>query len=181
VREYDEDVPDPEDVKQLLYLFELFNGQDTYSHERATIGPLRKKEYLVIPPDYTIPTIGPEHVLTQNARDQLEMRHFFQIAHLNSKVFADDLTDSNKDIAAGFLRAFIVQDGWLDPDDLYEVRRADVTEMPSKKNLQEFKKRIVNSKDNNVEIKSGSLVVDIEKCTKVAKLISMAAELGFRT
>ncbi|KAK2711681.1 hypothetical protein QYM36_012704 [Artemia franciscana] len=74
-----------------------------------------------------------------------------------------------------------LQDGWLDPDDLYEVRRADVTEMPSKKNLQEFKKRIVNSKDNNVEIKSGSVVVDIEKCSKVAKLIPMAAELVFRT
>ncbi|KAK2703950.1 hypothetical protein QYM36_017714 [Artemia franciscana] len=76
---------------------------------------------------------------------------------------------------------YFVQDGWLDPDDLYEVRRADVTEMPSKKNLQEFKKRIVNSKDNNVEIKSGSLIVDIEKCSKVAKLIPMAAELVFRT
>ena len=106
VREYDEDVPDPEDVKQLLYLFELSNGQDAYSHEGVTIGSLRKKEYLVIPPDYTVPRIGPEHVLTQNARDQLELRHFFQIAYLNSKVFADDLTDSNKDIAAGFVRGF---------------------------------------------------------------------------
>ena len=107
-QEYDEDVPDPEDVKQLLYLFELFNGQDTYSHERVTIGPLRKKEYLVIPPDYTVPRIGPEHVLTQNARDQLEMRHFFQIAYLNSKVFADELTDANKDIAAGFVFFFFL-------------------------------------------------------------------------
>ena len=106
MREYDEDVPDPEDVKQLLYLFELFNGQDTYSHERITIGPLCKKENLVIPPDYTVPRIGPEHVLTQNARNQLEMRHFFQIAYLNSKVFADELKDSNKDIAAGFVFFF---------------------------------------------------------------------------
>lgn len=165
----------------MLYLFELFNGQDTYSHERVTIGPLRKKEYLVIPPDFKVPIVPPANVMTKHARVHVDLRHFFQIAYLNAKVFADSLNEANKDIAAGFVRAFIVQDGWLDPNDLYEVRRAEPDEMPKKADLQNFKKRIVNSKDDNIVITSGSVVIDIEKCSKIAKLIPMAAELVFRT
>lgn len=178
---YTEEKPDEKDVEELLYLFELFNGQDTYSHERITIGPLRRKEFLVIPPDFKVPIVRPSDVMTKQARAHVDMRHFFQIAYLNSKVFEDALTDGNKDIAAGFVRAFIVQDGWLDPSDLYEVRRAESEEMPKKADLQAFKKRIVNSKDENVVITSGSVIIDIEKCSKIAKLIPMAAELVFRT
>jgi len=34
IENYDEDAPDPEDVRELKYPFELFNGQNTYSHEK---------------------------------------------------------------------------------------------------------------------------------------------------
>ena len=91
--------PDSNDVKELLYLFELFNGQDTYSHERVTIGPLRKKEYLVIPPDYVVPKIEQQYVMTMDARNQFDMRHSFQIAYLNTQVFKDELKDGGKDTA----------------------------------------------------------------------------------
>ncbi|KAK2701872.1 hypothetical protein QYM36_019470 [Artemia franciscana] len=77
--------------------------------------------------------------------------------------------------------AFIVQDGWLDPEELNEVRRVEQTEMPKKNNIKESKKRIANKKDDNSGINPDLIVVDIAKCSKVAKLIPMAAELVFRT
>ena len=75
-------------------IFELLDVE-----ERVTIGPLRNKEYLVIPPDYVVPKIEPQYVMTTDARNQLDMRHFFQIAYLTTQVFKDGLKDGEKDTA----------------------------------------------------------------------------------
>jgi hypothetical protein len=45
-------------------------------------------------------------------------------------------------VDTGIIRTKIVQDGWLDPDDLYEVSCAEVEEMPTNDQLKEFRKKM---------------------------------------
>ena len=94
--------------KNSCILFELFNGRETYSHERVTIGPLRKKEHLIIPPDYVVPKIEPQYVITADARNQLDMRYSFQIAYLNTQEFQDELKNDGKRHSVSIINAFIV-------------------------------------------------------------------------
>jgi len=145
--------------RDLLAFLDEVNGQDAYSNEDAALGKVSRGEYLVLPTNFTPPTISAKDVGDSRIFTRFTKQQLAEIYALN-KAAAPTGTDAKR---YAMLRMESVKMGWVSGQ--REIRR----ETPPATAMSTFLTDIGEEKDN------------LARYRTAAFLIPLVAEHTFRT